>query len=389
VNAPEVVFADDVPEGGVKEGSAVKFRFYVKGDLQSGKEVHASYLDAPIHEDPAEGPMNDDWFAKVTDSDGYATFLLDHAGTWFVSMADEDAGYTGGIMFNVVPLAEGEEAEADLTEFLIAEGANKANLGFPSYGDGDFSDEAHDKWGAENASGLTTKPLGSTAFLTGQRGQLAGEGTGVTFEIPLDRPREGVGGMTGFEQSLGLTAEILGEKMYNDMVAFLKEENENSPGKFMDFGGDYGKWYLPYTAKEFFDHFGLAVMGKFSDDHVTDIGDDFQLGILYDEEQFNGGTVSVMYGSMIMDSGPKDGRYWREITPDGYPVKVSLLYDGKSDDEINFSYWLAEKGDDGDDDGSGGCNAGLPAAIGMIALLAACFAAGARKRLKNKQNRTI
>jgi hypothetical protein len=170
------------------------------------------------------------------------------------------------------------------------------------------------------------------------------------------------------------------------VVAFLKEENENSPGKFMDFGGDYGKWYLPYAAKEFFDHFDLAVMGKFSDDHVTDIGDDFQLGVLYDEEQFDGGTVSVMYGSMIMDSGPKDGSYRREITPDGYPVKVSLLYDGKDDDEINFSYWLAEKGDD---DGSGGCNAGWPAAMGMVALLAAGIAASAQKKIKNKQNGTI
>jgi Synergist-CTERM protein sorting domain-containing protein len=195
--------------------------------------------------------------------------------------------------------------------------------------------------------------LGSTAFLTGQSGQLVGEGTGATFKIPLDRPREGIGGLTGLEQFLGLTAEILGEETYNDIVAFLKEENENSPDKFMDFGPVYGKWYLPYTAKAFFDHFGLAVMGKFSDDYAADIGDDFQLGVIYDEEQFAGGTVSIMYGTMIMDSSPKDGAYWKEITPEGYPVKVSLLYDGKSDDEIKFSYWLAQKPE------SSGCNAGF------------------------------
>jgi hypothetical protein len=167
----------------------------------------------------------------------------------------------------------------------------------------------------------------------------------------------------------------LGEKTYNDIVAFLKEENENSPGKIMDFGEGYGKWYLPYTAREFFDRFGLAVMGEFSDNHVTDVGDDFQLGVLYDEEQFGKGTVLIMYGSMIMDSAPKDGIYWREVTPDGYPVKVSLLYDGKSDNVIEFSYWLAQKTEDGG--GSGGCDAG---ASSLLALALVVFAPGRRRK---------
>ena len=107
-NPPEVVFAEDVPAGGLKKGSVVKFRFYANGEPQPNMQVHASYAGAPIHSDPLEGDMNDDYLTVMTDNDGYAAFALNQADIWFVSMADEESGYTTGIMFKV---SQGEAAQ--------------------------------------------------------------------------------------------------------------------------------------------------------------------------------------------------------------------------------------------------------------------------------------
>jgi uncharacterized GH25 family protein len=107
-NPPEVIFAEDVPAGGLKKGRVVKFRFHANGEPRPNMQVHASYAGAPIHSDPLEGDMNDDYLTAMTDNDGYAAFTLNQADIWFVSMVDEENGWTTGIMFKV---SEGEVSQ--------------------------------------------------------------------------------------------------------------------------------------------------------------------------------------------------------------------------------------------------------------------------------------
>ncbi|MDR2523803.1 MAG: extracellular solute-binding protein [Synergistaceae bacterium] len=354
----EVVFAEEVPADGLKEGSAVKFRFYHKGLPMKNASVFAAYSGAPSHtvmESGQEVQVND-YLEKITDENGEAVFLLDHAAAWFVgAFASEGSAeeYGGGLMFKV---SEGEE-EGDLTDFIIKKGANLAGIGFPTWVKGDFLDMVRDEWGLVNASNLVTAPNGSTGFLTGQRGQLSGAETGAAISIPLDVTRSGLKGMTGTEQALTLTADILGQGTYDRMAAFLKEERTNSPEKFFDFSG-YGTWYVPYTPKLFFDGFGIVLLGKFSDGAVLNVGDNFQLGILYDEAQFDAGSIVILYGTMLVDSAPVDGAYWQDVTdivsPEN-PNKMALVYDGADDGAIDFSYWLAARGENS----GGGCSTGM------------------------------
>jgi hypothetical protein len=356
----EVVFAEDVPAGGVSEGSVVKFRFYHKGAPLANAPVFAAYAGAPVYtvkEGDADVEVND-YLEKVTDGGGYATFLLDHAAGWFVgAFVHETSGdeYGGGLIFDV-KRGDGE-GEGDITEFIIKDGANLADVGFPTWVYGDDLDGARDGWGLVNASNLVTAPNGSTSYLSGGERQLPGGATGASINIPLDISRVGVRGMTGTEQLVELTADVLGADTYDEMAAFLKDECASSPDKFFEFPG-YGAWYVPPTPKIFFDRFGVSIMGKFSNGTAREVGEAFQLGVLYNEEQIGAGSITILYGTMLVDSAPVDGAYWSDVTedvaPDGNPNRISLIYDGASDDKINFSYWLARKSDGG----GGGCSAG-------------------------------
>jgi hypothetical protein len=374
----EAVFSEEVPSGGIKEGSAVEFKFYHKGQPLRNAPVFAAYIGAPSYsamEGDSEVELND-YLEKTTDENGAAVFLLDHAGGWFVgAFVDEGKNpeYGGGLMFEAAE-AEGEDYEGDLTDFLIGEGDNRAGLGFVSWVGGPYVDLIRERWGYVNASNLVTVPRGSTSFLTGQPGQLPGDETGTSVHIPMDVIRSDLKGITGTEQMVALTPDILGKADYDAMVAFLKEERSNSPEKFFDFSG-YGTWYVPYTPKLFFDNFGVAVMGRFSDGSVLDISDYYQIGVLYDEESFDAGSIGILYGTVVVDSAPVSGSYWLDATdfffPEGSPNKFALIYDGKADNQIAFSYWLAKKSEPGSGGGGGGCDAGALGGAAVLLLLAA------------------
>jgi hypothetical protein len=106
----EVVFAGDVPADGIKKGAEVTFRFYLGGAPLSGATVYASYAGNEIHDDPEEGPVNDEYLHKTTNANGEATFTLDHADTWFVwatDTTDPANGYSGGVLFDVASPGSG------------------------------------------------------------------------------------------------------------------------------------------------------------------------------------------------------------------------------------------------------------------------------------------
>jgi hypothetical protein len=113
----EVVFAEDVPAGGLKVGDEVKFRFYHNGVPLKNAPVFAAYEGAPVYEEEEEGQIIEvnDYLNGVTDGDGIASFTLDHAAGWFVgAFRYENEGtpdlreYGGGVVFGV-----SEEREED------------------------------------------------------------------------------------------------------------------------------------------------------------------------------------------------------------------------------------------------------------------------------------
>jgi uncharacterized GH25 family protein len=103
----EIVFAKEVPEGGIKVGDTVQFQVLHKGRPLANAEVHASYIGAEAeYGGPGIGWENDDSLGKSnTDSDGFVAFTFDHASGSFVGLEyadpDDGRGYTAGVMFDV------------------------------------------------------------------------------------------------------------------------------------------------------------------------------------------------------------------------------------------------------------------------------------------------
>jgi hypothetical protein len=111
----EVVFAEEVPQGGIKVGDTVKFKVLHKGSPLPAVDVHASYIGAEAtYEGPGEGWVNDSAGGEAkTDNNGFASFTFDHASGWLVSVEyadplDNNKGYTGGAMFDVVSKDSGD-----------------------------------------------------------------------------------------------------------------------------------------------------------------------------------------------------------------------------------------------------------------------------------------
>ncbi|MDR1471421.1 MAG: DUF4198 domain-containing protein [Synergistaceae bacterium] len=101
----EVVFADEVPSGGVRVGDAVRFKFFLNGQPLRNAPVFASYAGAPIYEitEDSEQVAVNDYLETTTDDDGAATFKPDSPAPWFVGAFDATTAisYGGGILFNV------------------------------------------------------------------------------------------------------------------------------------------------------------------------------------------------------------------------------------------------------------------------------------------------
>jgi hypothetical protein len=104
----EVVFAEEVPDSGLRAGNEVKFKFYLKGAPYKNEGVFATYIGAPVYTDEIGDEVND-YLTATTDENGIAAFTPDRAEGWFVgAMIEGDElvekygkEYGGGIMFAV------------------------------------------------------------------------------------------------------------------------------------------------------------------------------------------------------------------------------------------------------------------------------------------------
>jgi uncharacterized GH25 family protein len=102
----EIVFAEDVAEGGPKVGDKVKFQVFLDGAPLQNEKVFAAYSGAPsypVEEDGREVFVNECMIA-VTDSNGLAEFMFDREAGWFVgtfAYPEDYLEYGGAVMFYV------------------------------------------------------------------------------------------------------------------------------------------------------------------------------------------------------------------------------------------------------------------------------------------------
>lgn len=378
----ELIPLDDLAS--VAPATQLRVRALLNGAPLAGLDIYVGY----------EGcPMNPDLHGEVaamravkTGADGTAVLITPSrpGNTYLFAMYLDEKTTATNFSGNMASLSfemTGAEAEVDISSLLFAAGNNRADLGAPIMLYAPVVDYIRTSLGMVWANDLISAPRGASAYVTGMEGQLSGEGTGATFSIPMDISGASVKGAIGTEQTVALTADMLGQAKFDRMVSFLKEARQSDPGRFLeDEAGNV--FYCPYTAKDFLGRFDIYVMGKFSHGATIDIGDSFMLGALYKESDFNDGKLFITYGTLYADSATIGGSHAADLTaaldPDGI-TKVPLLYDGVQDGKLEMTYWLAgQKSAGGGSGGSSGCSAGIPAAA--IALLAALGIAGNKKR---------
>ena len=240
--------------------------------------------------------------------------------------------------------------EADVTAGLLPAAANETGILFSI--DTDF-DGLLEELGLTWANSLAPDtPAGRTAFVTGKPGQLPGN-TGLSLHIPLLPGESGLRGVTGVECGLALTPRVVGQVVFDDIVAFLKEKHAagaafdpaSGQGGFMQEGGD--EFYVFYSAASLLEQYNIGVFTQFpKDSEERNVSASFQCGVLYDEEEFERGNIHMMFGPLLADMPHEGGLYELDLTetvPMG--VRLAILFDGASDDALDFTFWLARDED--------------------------------------------
>jgi hypothetical protein len=276
------------------------------------------------------------------------------------------------LMVFCVGIGAGNAAEVDVTSDLIAAGQNEAEIAFP-IDDGTEYVTAINYLGFTWANYLAPSPAqGATNFVTGMPKQLPGN-SGFSVEIPLVSGT--YKGLTGMECSITLTPTMVGQRTFDEMVAFLVEKHETQPSSATEEGGfaededeEGNEYYVFYSAKELFNKYGIFITGLFSDGTDADVSEYFQCGTLYDENRFEEGKIDISFGPILADSAPINDEYAIDLTEMFQsPIKLAIVYDGIADDTLNFSFWLAGERRDYGDSG-GGCNAGADM-FGLVGLV--------------------
>ena len=314
----------------------------------------------------------------TTGSDGIAALLMpSNPGNVYLFAMNLGAestqtNYAGQMASLSFVMPEGGD-ELDVSGVIFR--SNGAGLGAPIYAVADINSFLLSTFGIVWANDLMTQPAGTSSFVEGMGGQLDGGETGAAFRLPMDITGASVKGAIGTEQEVELTAEILGQNTFDDMVAFLKNARANEAERFMQ--DEAGRsFYCPFAAGDFFGEFGISVMARFANSTVRDVSDSFMLGVVYDESLFAGGRICIVYGTLYIDSASDNGSYVTDLTPYFDPSgfsKVPLLHDGAADGTIEMTYWLASE--ESYSGGSSGCSAGVPISAPAFALAGLAIAA--------------
>jgi hypothetical protein len=184
-----------------------------------------------------------------------------------------------------------------------------------------------------------------------------------------------VKGVTGTEQRVNFSRDLLGDATFDKMVSFLRNVKEQGDANRQYEHTERGEFYVAPTPKEFLEPFGISIMGSFSGGEAVDVGGLLQLGIELTDADFEAGNIYGLLGGMFVDSSPVEGKHWYDATemfvgPDPHYL-FAVLYDGAYDNTLDFAYWIVNQ--EGSK-GSGGCNTGFAAlAFACLPISAALF----------------
>ncbi|MDR1472075.1 MAG: hypothetical protein LBS75_06085 [Synergistaceae bacterium] len=224
------------------------------------------------------------------------------------------------------------------------------------------------------ADTFISAPSGNTATVEDEENQIPG--TGAAFEIPLDHTSALFKAIISTGHEITLTPDTLGKSTFDALTDFLRSKYAEDRDEFLSEDG-VTYYYVPYSPDELLERFGILIMCRPSGgEEVLDATENFQLGVLYDEEMFEDGELVIEIGTTFVDSDPAGGSYWQDITgdlnsisPTPMEMKMSIIRDGVKDDVIEFSYWLAKKPENSDG-GGGGTGALALSGIGLVLLAA-------------------
>jgi hypothetical protein len=386
----EIVPLSDL--AGVSPSSRTGVKILKDGQPLAGVDVYVTQEGAPFTD------LHDEVTAlraERTGNDGTAIFVMPSSPgkTYFYTMY-LDSRTTGAGFYGMMSSLSFEISDpfgADATDLLVSDGDGGTNMEF--VGANTYA-SMRDYLFMIGALDLVSQPTGSILRVSGKSGQIGD--MGASFKIPMDvtgaKNVDGtpIKGVTGTEQRVNFSRELLGEAVFDRMVSFLRNVKEQKEANKQYELTERGEFYVAPTPKDFLERFGISVMGSFSGGEAVDVGDMLQLGIELNDAEFDRGNIYGLLGGMFADSGPVEGRYWYDATemfvgPDPHYI-FAIVYDGNFDNTLDFAYWVvrAQGGDEEEEDrensGSGGCSNGASVPMLIAAALVRMRVMAGRKR---------
>jgi hypothetical protein len=314
--------------------------------------------------------------AKQTGNDGIAVFVMPSSAgkTYFYAMyldsRTTDTGFYG--MMSSLSFEISAPFSADATGLLVRAGDKGANMEFVGANTYAF---VRDSLSMTGILDLVSEPAGAILSVSSKAGQIGD--LGAAFKVPMDvtgaKNAKGlpIKGVTGTEQRVNFSKDLLGEALFNKMTAFLKNVKAQGDASPQYERTDRGEFYVAPTPKDFLEQFGISIMGSFSGGEARDVGDVLQLGVELTDADFEAGNIYALLGGMFADSDLVEGQYWYDATemfvgPDPH-YRFAILYDGVYDNTLDFSYWVVRSQESGKS--GGGCAAGSFAPVLALVLI--------------------
>jgi hypothetical protein len=344
---------------GLTAGEPFTVQVLFKGNPLPGATVKAAYDGLPLDEAEDEQAYS---LQNTTDENGVASITPDRAAFWLLNVdrAVTENGASYQYQGTLVIPVNGKEGETErsVNDLLMPPAENKGELSFTEFVEGQFPEA--DAFLAENGlrwSGYLATGKGSSAFYTEGKNQIEGK-SGVTFIISTKTSVADA--FTGFASVYVFTPQGVGENVYKKLV----DELNSLPA--MDYG-EYGKMVV-VSPGNLFPKLGLSILQVYSDGterDVTDVMIDLGLEI----SKMNEGETTAYWGVLVADRAASDVSYNIPITLSSIGEDGHILFDGKRDNTINGTFYIARTAKESGS--SGGCDVGLGALA--LAVLAAAL----------------
>jgi hypothetical protein len=265
---------------------------------------------------------------------------------------------------------EGETERPTNNLLMPAEdNATGSALNFSEFVEGQFPEA--DAFVAENGlrwSGYLATGKGSGAFYTEGKNQLSGE-SGVTFTLPMTA--SDVDAFTGFSSVYVFTPENLGERVYET----LTDELSDLPAAETPYGR-----MVVVSPRELFPKLGLSIVQVYDDGTERDVTD-VMIDIGFVISKMSEGETTAWWGVLVADRNASDDGYNMPVVLSSIGEDGHILFDGKRDDSINGTFYIARTGTD-KKSGSGGCDT---FSLGKFAMAGVVLSATLRKKRRQRR----